>query len=313
MAINGLPAPSASLERDTPTGSQLLSWRQDLLHQGGDRETLDWFLEMTAGLSWSSLQTLRLHPSRQIQLPIPRRDLERLWQDHLDTRIPVQYLVGRCCWRTFEMAVGPSVLIPRPETEILVDLAIDIVQSKGPAPSLKSQADQEFLWADLGTGSGCLALAMAEAWPESQGLAVDLSEEALHQASINLQNAGLGTRVQLVQGDWLEALQHWWGRLRLVVSNPPYIPSHQIIHLDPVVRDHEPWLALDGGQDGLCAIRTIVEAAPRALAPGGWLLLEHHHDQSAQVLSLLDQRGLVDSQFHLDLEGNRRFASARQP
>jgi release factor glutamine methyltransferase len=101
--------------------------------------------------------------------------------------------------------------------------------------------------------------------------------------------------------------------LKLVVSNPPYIPSHQIDQLDPVVRDHEPRLALDGGHDGLSSIRTIAEAAPSALAPGGRLLLEHHHDQSDQVLSLLNEQGLVDCLFHLDLEGNKRFASARQP
>jgi release factor glutamine methyltransferase len=156
-------------------------------------------------------------------------------------------------------------------------------------------------------------MALAEAWPTSQGLAVDLSEEALSQARINLHNAGVGHRVRLVQGSWLEALQPWWGRLKLVVSNPPYIPSHQIDQLDPVVRDHEPRLALDGGHDGLSSTRTIAEAAPSALAPGGRLLLEHHHDQSDQVLSILDERGLVDCQFHLDLEGNKRFASARQP
>jgi release factor glutamine methyltransferase len=283
------------------TGAELLSWRQDLLRLGGEAQALDWLLDMAAGLSPSGLQTLRLDPHRPIDLPLPLGDLERLWQEHLASSAPLQYLVGRCCWRTFEMAVGPAVLIPRPETELLIDLATTM-----PPPS-------DLLWADLGTGSGCLAMALAEAWPTSQGLAVDLSGEALSQARINLHHAGVGHQVQLVQGSWFGALQPWWGRLQLVVSNPPYIPSHEIDELDPVVRDHEPRLALDGGHDGLSSIRTIAEEAPSALAPGGWLLLEHHHVQSEQVLSLLDEKGLVDCQFHLDLEGNKRFASARQP
>jgi release factor glutamine methyltransferase len=285
------------------TGEELLAWRRDLLRLGGEGQALDWLLDMAAGLSPSAFQTLRLHPHRPIGLQISRDDLERLWREHLVSSAPLQYLVGRCSWRTFEMAVGPAVLIPRPETELLIDLATQLMAITGPT----------LLWADLGTGSGCLAMALAEAWPTSQGLAVDLSEEALSQARINLHNAGVGHRVRLVQGSWLEALQPWWGRLKLVVSNPPYIPSHQIDQLDPVVRDHEPRLALDGGHDGLSSIRTIAEAAPSALAPGGRLLLEHHHDQSDQVLSLLNEQGLVDCLFHLDLEGNKRFASARQP
>jgi release factor glutamine methyltransferase len=299
------------------TGEELLSWRWELLRLGGEGEALDWLLDMAAGLSPSGLQTLRLHPHRAIDLPIPLGDLERLWREHLVASTPLQYLVGRCCWRTFEMAVGPAVLIPRPETELLIDLATRFVAVTGPTPSSPPSSTTptpaELLWADLGTGSGCLAMALAEAWPTSQGLAVDLSEEALSQAQINLHHAGMDHRVLLVQGSWLEALQPWWGRLQLVVSNPPYIPSHQIDQLDPVVRDHEPRLALDGGHDGLSSIRIIAEAAPSALAPGGRLLLEHHHDQSDQVLSLLDERGFVDCQFHLDLEGNKRFASARQP
>ncbi|MEB3258975.1 MAG: peptide chain release factor N(5)-glutamine methyltransferase [Cyanobacteriota bacterium] len=283
------------------SGAELLSWRRKLLRLGGEGHALDWLLDMAAGLSPSGLQALRIHPDRPLNRPIPLDHLEHLWRKHLMASAPLQYLVGRCSWRTFELAVGPTVLIPRPETELLIDLAL----STTPTPA-------ELLWADLGTGSGCLAMALAEAWPMSQGLAVDLSEKALDLARINLHKAGMEQRVRLVQGSWLGALKPWWGRLQLVVSNPPYIPSHQIDQLEPVVRDHEPRLALDGGHDGLCSIRTIVEAAPSALAPGGWLLLEHHHDQSEQVLSLLEEQGLVDGQCHRDLEGHKRFVSARR-
>jgi release factor glutamine methyltransferase len=104
-----------------------------------------------------------------------------------------------------------------------------------------------------------------------------------------------------------------WGQLELVVSNPPYIPTAVIPTLAPVVRDHEPTLALDGGSDGLTAIRAIVAEAAEALAPGGLLVLEHHHDQSAAVMALLVGAGLAAPRAHRDLQGQWRFASARSP
>jgi release factor glutamine methyltransferase len=119
--------------------------------------------------------------------------------------------------------------------------------------------------------------------------------------------------VRLRQGSWWQAIEPWWGRLDLVLSNPPYIPSTLLAGLDPVVRDHEPALALDGGPDGLAAIRCLAAGAPGALAPGGVLLLEHHHDHSEAVLQLLARAGLEDCRAHRDLEGVLRFASGRRP
>jgi release factor glutamine methyltransferase len=119
--------------------------------------------------------------------------------------------------------------------------------------------------------------------------------------------------VRLRQGSWWQPIAPWWGRLQLVVSNPPYIPTALLAELDPVVRDHEPALALDGGADGLAAIRCIAAGAQAALAPGGVLLLEHHHDQSEAALALLAAAGLEDCHAHRDLEGVLRFASGRRP
>ena len=164
---------------------------------------------------------------------------------------------------------------------------------------------------DLGTGSGCLAVALARAWPKGQGSAVDQSPDALRQAGANLQAHGCGERVELLQGDWWQPLRQRWGSLELVVANPPYIPQQVWRDLDPVVRDHEPALALVGGEDGLEALRAIAAGAQEALAPGGWLLLEHHHDQSDAVAVLLREAGLLQVQAHPDLEGQRRFASAQ--
>jgi len=142
---------------------------------------------------------------------------------------------------------------------------------------------------------------------------VDASATALAQAGANLERQGLAGRVALRQGSWWQPLQPEWGQLDLVLSNPPYIPTPVWQELAPVVRDHEPPLALDGGPDGLDALRAIAAGAPQALAPGGWLLLEHHHDQSEAVQALLAEQGLEAIQPHPDLEGHGRFVSARRP
>ena len=285
---------------------ELLIWRRGQLQQGGSQADFDWLLEFAGGLGWSQLQRLRLDPDQPVSLRCGLGALEALWSQHLEAATPLQYLVGIAHWRDFELAVGPGVLIPRQETELLVEIgqALGLLDRAGAAP---------LLWADLGTGSGCLALALAQLLPTSQGLAVDCSEVALAQAGANLKRQGLAGRVALRQGSWWQPLQPEWGRLDLVLANPPYIPTPVWQELAPVVRDHEPPLALDGGPDGLDALRAIAAGAPQALAPGGWLLLEHHHDQSEAVQALLAEQGLEAIQPHPDLEGHWRFVSARRP
>ena len=286
-------------------GQALLDWRRQQLAAGGQPADLDWLLDLAAGLSWQHLQSLRLHPQRPVELRCSLPALEALWRRHLVDHEPLQYLVGRCPWRDLELTVAPGVLIPRQETELLVDLAESLAASRVGAPVAH--------WADLGTGSGCLAVALARLWPASEGLAVDLSAAARAQATANLVAAGVADRVQVLAGAWWQPLAPWRGRLQLVVSNPPYIPTADWQRLEPVVREHEPALALDGGADGLAAIRLIAAGALVHLAPGGWLLLEHHHDQSAAVQRLFSEAGLVAVAAHPDLEGKRRFAVGMRP
>lgn len=290
---------------DALTGGDLLLWRQELTGWGGEPGALDWLLDAAAGVSPAQLRGMVLHPARLVHLRRSRQAVASLWRQHLADAVPLQYLVGLCFWRDFTLDVGPAVLIPRPETERMVDLAVDLMRDAKSLPSA------EGLWADLGTGSGCLAMGLARAFPCSDGLAVDVSPAALEQASRNLVRAGLNSRVRLLQGDWFAAVKPWWGALSLVLANPPYIPSGVVDQLDPVVRNHEPRLALDGGDDGLASIRHIALGASKALAEGGWLLLEHHHDQSQAVIDLLADHGLTDLQPHADLEGHQRFVSGR--
>ena len=287
-------------------GETLLLWRRQQLSHGGQAAGLDWLLDLEGGVGWQQLQQLRLHPDATLELRVPLERLEALWQRHCTAQEPLQYLVGACPWRDVQLQVAPGVLIPRQETELLVDLALSLWSEQG-SPAGPSR------WADLGTGSGCLAMALARAWPNSHGHAVERSAEALRQAADNLAAQGVQGQVELLEGDWWLPLRRHWGGLELVVSNPPYIPRAVWQQLDPVVRDHEPELALVGGDDGLEALRAIAAQAADALAPGGWLLLEHHHDQSDAVVALLQAGGLVDVDAHVDLEGQKRFAAARRP
>ena len=290
------------------SAQDLLAWRQSLLAQGGRAVDFDWLLMMRGDLGWAALQKLRILPESTVHLSASLRDLELLWHRHVTEHVPLQHLVGRCPWRDVELQVSPAALIPRQETELLIDLALQCLK-----PSESALPPQAGVWADLGTGSGALAVALARSLPGWQGHAVDLSAEALELARVNLQSLVPSPCWTLHQGSWWEPLGPWWGNVHLVVSNPPYIPRVQVQGLEPVVRDHEPHLALSGGDDGLDCCRALIAGAPRALAPGGWLLLEHHHDQSEAVLVLLRDAGLEAVQARPDLQGVMRFALARRP
>ena len=289
------------------SGQELLAWRRRQLLRGGRAVDLDWLLAMEANLSWAELQWLRILPESIAPLASTLQDLEKLWAMHLQNHVPLQHLVGRCPWRDLDLQISPAALIPRQETELLIDFALDCLQD--PQAAGFGAAGR---WADLGTGSGALAIALARALPGWDGHAVDLSTAALELARINLNALTTSRTWHLHHGSWWDPLDQWWGQFNLVVANPPYIPSRVVDALDPLVRDHEPRQALCGGEDGLDCCKAILEQAPQALSPGGWLLLEHHHDQSDQVLGLMRSAGLVRSRACSDLSGVKRFAIARR-
>ena len=284
------------------SGKELLLWRKKLLSNGGRAVDLDWLLDIGGGLRWSDLQKIHIDPSKTLRLDQSLEYLANLWETHLDNQIPLQHLVGRCPWRDFEIEVTPAALIPRQETEILMDLALE-------------KYDKHFqgLWADLGTGSGVLAIALARSFPRSIGHGVDVSKDALSLAARNLQLLVPKSKVSLHLGSWWKPLEPIWGSIELVLANPPYIPSSVMKDLEPIVRDNEPYLALCGGLDGLNACKEIVNGSFDAIAKNGWLILEHHHDQSDVVLELMHKVGLKDVQYETDLQGVRRFALGRHP
>jgi release factor glutamine methyltransferase len=209
---------------------------------------------------------------------------------------PIAYLVGTRGFHTIDLHVTPDVLIPRPETELLVDLALQRIP-----------VDAECTVADLGTGSSAIALAIAHARPRARVTATDASPAALTVARDNAERLGLHN-VAFVQGDWCTALGD--SRFDVIVSNPPYIAEGDP-HLAQGDLRFEPAMALASGTDGLDAIRAIVRDARTCLRDGGWLLLEHGLEQGAAVRGLLDACGYADAFTVRDLENRDRVSGAR--
>ncbi|MDH4392497.1 MAG: peptide chain release factor N(5)-glutamine methyltransferase [Aquabacterium sp.] len=219
---------------------------------------------------------------------------------------PLAYLVGQAGFHGLVLRVTPDVLVPRPDTETLVDWALDLLPTLPPAPSgLQPRGRPQVL--DLGTGSGAIALAVAHRQVAALVTATDLSPAALAVAQANARVLGLALR--WAQGAWWQALPPDT-RFDLVLSNPPYIAAGDP-HL-PALR-HEPQLALTPGGDGLGALRQIVAGAPAHMQPGGWLLLEHGWDQAAAVAQLLAAAGFSDIAHRADLAGHPRCTGGRWP
>lgn len=216
---------------------------------------------------------------------------------------PVAYLIGHREFFGREFAVASGVLIPRPETELLVDIAIAKV---GLGTTVTSAAKSAARILDLGTGSGCLAITLALEIPLAQVTAVDASAAALHIARKNAEQ--LGARLRLLQSDWFAALAG--DRFDLVVANPPYIADADP-HLAAGDLRYEPRAALASGSDGLEAIRCIVAGAAEHLAPGGQLWLEHGYDQAVAVRELFAAAGFVGIEQIPDLAGILRVTGGR--
>lgn len=309
MSHSSPPSPTASTYPFTIAGSVFADWwhqaRQGAIAAAVPVPELDW---LVLGLTDLPRLTVRLGTFAevaQIGLRIPWAELQQRWQRRLTARVPVQYLVGRVAWREFELQVSPAVLIPRPETECVIDLA---VQARQNAPCAAEAVEQ---WADLGTGSGAIALGLATAWPNVQVQAVEQSAAAIAIAQANVAAAGLGDRVTVRAGDWFGPLSHLVGQLTGMVANPPYIPSALVPQLQPEVSQHEPHAALDGGADGLDCVRHLVTAAPPYLRSGGIWLVELMAGQAATVKTLLRQQGHYrDITSHPDLAGIERFVLA---
>jgi len=257
---------------------------------------LDWLVRQVTG--WDTL-TLRWTEATGVEF-LPR--LQTLWHTYLQTRQPLQYLTGVTPWRDMDVQVAPGVLIPRPETELLVDVAVQWAHRWGCTSGH---------WVDLGVGSGAIALALLRELPGIRVHGVDCSPIALHIAQKNAVALGLQDRLTLVLGDWFTPLASLRGRIQAMVSNPPYIPTGLLPHLPPEVQ-HEPRLALDGGADGLCHLRHLVQTAPAYLCDGALWCVETMSGQTQAVVALLQQQGgYRDIHVYRDWGGHDRIVVAR--
>jgi len=254
--------------------------------------SLDAELLLAHALSMSRTQ-LKAHPES-----VPGHDRARRYGELIDRRVagePVAYILGYRDFWTLRLAVSPAVLVPRPETELLVERALAL------GPDGRAQV------ADLGTGSGAIALALASERREWAIAATDISEDALGTARANASMLGMG-RIEFLKGPWFGPLMG--RRFDLVASNPPYVAEG-----DPALQDaalkHEPQIALAAGPDGMSALREIVRSAPQYLERRGWLLLEHGSDQAAAVARELVVRGFGHVRSHRDLAGHERMTEAQ--
>lgn len=223
-------------------------------------------------------------------------------------RQPLQHLTGRAPFRHLELAVGPGVFVPRPETEDVAQVAIDAARA---AVAERGSA----IVVDLCTGTGAIALALATEVPGAEVHAVELDAEAHAWASRNVAavSAATGAVVTLVRGDARTSLRHLDGTVDVVVANPPYVPSDAVPR-DPEVAQHDPAVALYGlGPDGLEVPRGVTAAAVRLLRPGGLYVMEHAEVQGAAARAMAEAAGLADTQTIADLTGRPRAVLARRP
>jgi release factor glutamine methyltransferase len=237
--------------------------------------------------------------------PVPSRST-KLFRAFLARRLqrePLQYIVRRQEFWSLDFTVTPDVLIPRPETELLVELAL------GAAGGIGARHAVPLRLCDVGTGSGCIAVALAHELPSAEVWALDLSMRALAVAELNAERLGVAARVRCLRSDLFAsvALQ----RFDIVLANPPYLTDNELADLQPEVAC-EPRTALDGGADGLAIIRRVFAAAPDRMVDGGWLLMEIGCEQAAAVKSLARAAGFTAISIRSDYAGLPRVLMARR-
>ncbi|MCA2812153.1 MAG: peptide chain release factor N(5)-glutamine methyltransferase [Microcystis sp. M090S1] len=288
------------------SGQELSQWRQqaiaDLEQAQLSPKEVDIFLQAVTDIDTLSLRLQSFREREKIPLSYSWSEITKRWQKRLQARVPLQYLLESVVWRNFTLKVSPEVLIPRPETELLIDIVGETVRGEDGG-----------IWVDLGTGSGAIAIGLASILTKAEIYAIDYSQTALAIAKENIINTGFADRIILKQGSWWTPLEKWKGQISGMLSNPPYIPSAEILDLQIEVREHEPRLALDGGEDGLTALRYLVATAPDYLRSGGLWLVEMRAGQGEKVAQMLENQGNYRQiQIINDLAGFDRFVLAER-
>jgi release factor glutamine methyltransferase len=215
---------------------------------------------------------------------------------------PLQYITGYQEFFGLKFQVTPDVLIPRPETELLVEAALNLMDKGGDSP----------LICDFGTGSGCVVVALLQARADARAMAVDISEAALRIAHLNAVSHRVRERVNFIVSNRFEALNPSFQQFDLIISNPPYVSASALRGLQREVRDHEPLIALSPGDDGLSLIRRLLDESPQYLKRGGYLVFEMGFDQGAVVRQMVDRGGWRVLNIQSDLQGIPRIVALQK-
>jgi len=280
---------------------EFLFWKKTQLSKGGDHQSLALLIDSVGGISTSDLNLISINPEGNLHLKKNLEFLESIWNEHLLKSCPIQYLCGITFWRDLKLKVTNKVLIPRPETELIVDIVFNIFPKKS----------EKLLFAELGTGSGAISIALALAYPLWDGIASDIDQDALEIARENFINSSQQSNLKFYCGNWWSPLESFKGKIDLAISNPPYIPRDTYEKLPIEVKDFEPKVALLGGEDGLKHISEIIQKAPLFLKENGWLILENHFDQSEKVKQLLIENKFTSLENGKALSGIGRFTIGR--
>ena len=276
-------------------------WKKKQITKGGDNHSLNLLIDSLGGLSNIELNLLKIKSEKVLNLNLDLDFIETLWDKHLNTSIPIQYLSGISFWRDLKLEVSNKILIPRPETELFIDIVSGIFKNK----------KEKITFVDLGTGSGAISIALALANPNWSGIATDIDKSAIEIASRNFKTNSNQSNLKFYNGNWWDPLKNFKGEIDFAVANPPYIPQDTYEVLPIEVKNFEPKLALLGGKEGLDHINQIVQNAPLYLKNKGWLLIENHFDQGEKVKKLFLENRFTSVKVLKDFSGIRRFTIGR--
>ena len=294
------------MTQDIWTIKRVLDWTCGYLERKGDehpRLSAEWLLAAVTGLSRVELYVNFDKPLEAAELDEMHAAIERRAAGE-----PLQYVTGEMPFRHIVLRCERGVLIPRPETEVLVDAVLEGVDAA-------SAGEKDVRVLEVGTGTGCVALSLASERPGTRVVATDLSERAIALATRNREALGLEETVDIVECDLASGVDpELMGTFSVLVSNPPYIPTRVLCEeVPPEVRDFEPELALDGGPDGLDVFRRLLDLAPVALAPGGMLAVELYEGSLEDAVALVSERdGWAAVEVREDLTRRPRVLVARR-
>ncbi len=283
------------------SAEEFSSWKKKQVSKGGDNNSLNLLIDSLAGLSNKELNLIKIKSEKNLNLKLSLDLLETFWDKHLNTSVPIQYLSGISFWRDLKLEVTNRVLIPRPETELIIEIISGLFNNK----------KEKITFVDLGTGSGAISIALALANPYWNGIATDIDKNAIEIASRNFANNSNQSNLRFYSGNWWDPLANYKGEIDLAVANPPYIPQDIYEVLPIEVKNFEPKNALLGGKEGLDHINEIVQNAPIYLKHKGWLLIENHFDQGEKVKQLFLENRFTSVKVLKDLSGIGRFTLGR--